>query len=386
MDQFIFDPYEDRQVSDPAVAAVTVGRCLARLSWHLQQGWLLAGAPDGSPVWKSHQKHFARADRVYSTIASSVFQLEIEDAAELYQEVVDASKTAEDAAFPDGCYDTIRYAMSDRRISHDPDRRAEWCREIVEGHIRPGHRQVLAAVSKRLSQKDANLLSLGECIEDGLCRRDVYEFLRPRGIWQELREDDQPTLLDQELEDLADYPVDVPACDTSESENDVDLLATLSRDPGDLAPHDMWLDRLRPELERSGLDVRRECLRGLARAIKRRKLTRKGLRERVATLHDRVCRDLAKSIGGDRLKVDVGSKPPCITLDGIPYDVEPEAAYLFHGLLEAGGSRSLTSIKAQYPCVFGKHPHLDRIVKSLPPKLRKLIDSGSGKPTRLVLS
>ena len=87
--------------------------------------------------------------------------------------------------------------------------------------------------------------------------------------------------------------------------------------------------------------------------------------------------------GLDRLSVEIASN--IVEVDGTSYDVEPQVAYLFHAVKQAGGEESFARIKRQYPTVFGPHDKLTDVRKRMKKPLSVLLRSGTGMKVKLDL-
>ena len=104
MIDFIFDPYKSDKTNCPKLAALNIGRCLTRLSWHLSQGWLFAGATSNSTNFRAHEKNFAQAFDIFRHISHLAGQFKPESAGKIFNELDAIREWAENNAFPDNCY------------------------------------------------------------------------------------------------------------------------------------------------------------------------------------------------------------------------------------------------------------------------------------------
>ena len=362
MNRFDFSAYRDPGTTESVVAALALGRCLARLFFHLQQGWILFKeqlCEPGSP----HQRHFQRADQVYNAMASCCRSLAEVDADELFRVIVDAKETSEAEAFPDGCYETRKLMLEELR----EDNIGEVFGRIVDENIRPGHQRLRDAIRKRVRDNDLKLLSLGEAIEEGLCRNDIYRFLLPTGTWEILDDPNLPTA--EEFAELDDYEVNTPTV-----REDLAISARLvSREPGNVAPHEMWAIQLASCWQDAALAPDEFAITKLRKAIARRKLTRQFLCEQIELLYRTATKRLTGTVSDERLTVTLD--PSRIELDGVVYDVDRQVARIFFELQKAGGRRPLKKIIEEHPDDFTAN-RLDRI--KMPAELRTCLKHKSG--------
>ena len=344
-----FDPYREQNFSDPAVAALATGRCLARLYFHLQQVWLLYD--DHLEHDKSHEDltvhhkvHFQKTSQILKVIASTCYLLDVDRPDDLFNHVIAIMNASESEPSLDVCAAVVADLQNDCRIELDeflvtskgassPDgvrldkaylRDEELLRRFVDDRITPTYDKLRSTICDQLKPEAAKLLSLGMTIEEGLSRPDVFCFLRPVDTRDVLRTSADPTELEKELAELSDFPVDLPHDKKTESEVGS---GTASREPGDLAPNENWWDRLRNEWRYNGFDVEALDLNEIRRDYRKRQLTRGQLRSQVERIFCLACRSLTKKFGDGRLAVT--TDPPHVTFDGIGEPVEPEVAYLF---------------------------------------------------------
>jgi hypothetical protein len=401
MNQFHFSPYDQLDCPDPSAAAFDIGRRLQRLGFHIQQAWLLADGGGVTPPqllvlkvrtasqlrWIASQRQFDLADRVLKRLASAVYLLKVEDPRRLSQLVDSSRETLIDQAFPDRCYE----AFEDLREDYRPGYRDDCFRDFVARLIEPSFERLRHAICDSLVGFDKQTFEAGMVLEEGLSRADIFRFLPPPNanideLNHHLELGDEAirkleAIEGKPLEEFDTYAVGAPV---GSFDPESSTGQRIDHKPGEVSPQSNWLEKLHSAWKRAKLltgDVERTSLANLI------SLRPSRLVESAEMLYSLTCRTVAKSIGGDRLRVDVENCT--VTLDGTTHGVAQQAAYLFAAWLAApNGQLPFTAVKAMYPDIFGPNDRLDRILGKMPIELKAIVSSGQGHATgiRLPLS
>jgi hypothetical protein len=363
-----YDPYGDSEAANPQIAACEAGRRLARLSWHLQQGWLLGDPAAGnrsSEISKASRRHFSLAKNVCNSLALLAYSIKGSDPDILHRGILDSWREIEEAAFPDGQLDALDLQTQEwLDTGAREETREAFCQELVRAQVTPLQDRLRQRVKAQLIASDHGVLQLGECIEEGLCRPDVCCFLVRTYLWPVLpTEHDRKATADESermsrltcgdvsLDGTSDQVLDAPVFPST--------LADTSREPGELAPHGLWRRKLKSLWRRVGLssDSLPESLSCRA-STWRRQLTRESLRELVDALFDKTCQHLRAS--------------PV----GVPVSQEPaqRSAQLFGGSGQTSDSSPPADKKAAAPDIGMTSPGLGGQSEA---QLRRAVDSGS---------
>ena len=371
-------------MDDPSRAVLWGGRCLARLSWHLQQGWLLASCED-TKVKQQQAQHITLSFRAFDSMAAIVHGWDIADSGRLSQQVLQIKRDADHVAFPDGIFDAVTCANSEWITCQREGFAEELCRNIVGQYVDPVIQQLRNLLSTSLAPPTQNLFDLGVCIEEGACRPDVHQFVGDYGLWQNLRMNEELAKQIDECgeiseKDLFDGDDDDENTKTAEKHSPSLVIAKTSRQPADLAPQEAWLKTVPITWNKSGISA------GLpaswiefTRAYRRRRITCDTVRHVVHDLYATAY----TLLGGSPIRVSLD--PPTVTYQNMQYQTDLEVALLFKELTSNDPPRSFKQFVEKHRQDLGFYSRLDRIKKKMPLELAKLIVSGKGTSLRLLL-
>lgn len=291
-----------QEAKHPAIATLQAGRWLTRFGWHLQQYALLGSSyvTDQATASKAKKKEFGLAEQALNTLARLSFDLNVMDAAELHDSLVDGWGAWRIKIDSDTLFDALDNETLQFRGRPEHDRRIDSCGELVNQYVKPLVRQLRQDIVSRLDGFQRAVFELGECVEEGLCRRDVFKYLTRSGDWPELFDDQGLAERDRDIESINNWTFEdackseVESDDRAEPTEDTAVLADTSRKPGDLAPHPDWPSKLLKAWGRTGMrSGPPAAVKSFIDVYNEHTLRKEQLRRVVTALTEQICGELS---------------------------------------------------------------------------------------------
>ena len=252
-----FDPYDisTTKIVPTSVASYLAGRCTARLFFHWQQCALLGVRPDLRDAQ-------GRQDTLVGKTIDAIRQLSYslsagDDRGRQLREQIERTRIDWQAEFyPDGQINRVDSA--NRQFAQRPpgSDSGDLCFQVIQDLVNEHFESIRRATLSVLLELDQRIFQVGECLEQGLCRPDIYRYLLntpdrlilpavppPTNVPEEDEfEDIEKSNTAQDEEDASEA-ASVDAVEVSQESQTAqdEVVADTSWDPGDLQPQDTWM-------------------------------------------------------------------------------------------------------------------------------------------------
>lgn len=281
----------------PVIASLFAGRYMARSYYHMQQAVLLWASRD---LAHFRDRHYSSASGSLDAIAELIYAINVKDTEKqrLRNELDRDFQAWRRSLFPDRLIDRIDEANREF-ANRGPE--ADWddiCRRVVEDLLDEEYYSLRGRLFGELEALDQRVFELGEHIEQGLCRPDIYRHLRTTSVAIVLRREPLPPMDDIEEDEFDDttHSPEEEATDLDDaSDPEGAVVAKTSWDLGTLRPEDRWFNELpRIWMRACSTELKVVAFRRLRKLVlHERPILRSDVDEAVEALHEAACQSLA---------------------------------------------------------------------------------------------